>query len=104
MVAKKGACLDTKIDLARAVYSTARCLDAKDLAGDMKSIKRIFTPIKNFHATPCAVFSRKKMDTGDQLDAASTIMKGMSKSGCKLMADEDDIIGYSIMDIEYRKK
>lgn len=103
MPAKKSACADTKIDLARVVYSAARCLDAKDLAGDMKAIKKIFTPIKNFHATPCAVFSRKKMNTGDQLDVASTIMKGMSKSGCKLMADEDDIIGYSIMDIEYRK-
>jgi hypothetical protein len=104
MAAKKSMCVDSKIDLARAVYSAARCLDAGDLAGDMKAIKKIFTPIKNFHATPCAVFSRKKMGTGDQLDAASTIMKRMSKSGCKLIPDEDDVIGYAMMDIEYRKK
>ena len=104
MNSKKARCDDSKIDLARAVYSAARCLDARELSGGMKRIKEIFVPIKNFHATPCAVFSRKEMTARDQLDAAGSMMKKMSSTGCSLSPDEDDVIGYTIMDVEYRRK
>jgi len=101
---KKERCNYSKIDLARAVYSTARCLDARDFSADMKNIKKIFSPIKVFHATPCTVFSRKNMTTRDQLGIARSMMDGMSRGSCNLSPDEDEVIGYTIMDIEYRRK